>query len=127
MLKNPDDKRGIILLSHHQPHSDFDSDYPATHEQLEEFFPPGKSVVWIFGHEHILAIYNVLKRPNSDFWIYPRLIGNGGFSNLIAKVRGSPHQVYAFDARKYQRVPVDMPGRGEVVGYNGYVDLLVND
>jgi hypothetical protein len=53
------DTRGIILISHHQPVSAFLQPYTATIHQLlqEQVLPPDRTLLWMFGHEHRLSIY----------------------------------------------------------------------
>jgi hypothetical protein len=53
---NPDgDKRGLILLSHHGPHSAFEAWYQIPAKQLAKVIH--RPVIWFWGHEHRLAIY----------------------------------------------------------------------
>jgi hypothetical protein len=53
---NPDgDKRGLILLSHHGPHSAFEDWYQRPAQQLAKLIH--RPVIWFWGHEHRLAIY----------------------------------------------------------------------
>jgi len=53
-----DDPRGIVILSHHQYVSRFDHCYPRPGQQLAEFF--SRPVLWLWGHEHRLAIFRLL-------------------------------------------------------------------
>ncbi len=46
-----------ILLTHHQVFSAFERGYPRPAKQLAEFLD-GQEVVWIWGHEHRMAVYD---------------------------------------------------------------------
>src|ERR1019366_311700 len=53
---NPDgDKRGLIVLSYHGPHSAFEAWYQIPAQQLAKVIH--RPVIWFWGHEHRLAIY----------------------------------------------------------------------
>ena len=111
-LDDPADKRGLIILSHHQPVSAFDVKYEGTTKQLEKLLGgQNRSVVWLFGHEHRLAIYNETVLPRTSFVTFPRMIGNGGYADqriagTLPKRSAAP--VMAFDERIYQNISTGM-------------------
>jgi len=70
------DKRGIVLLSHHQYYSAFENQYTLPARQLARFI--SRPVLWFWGHEHRLAIYGKFGMDGS-VQAYGRCIGNGGF------------------------------------------------
>jgi hypothetical protein len=61
--------KNLVLMSHHQPFSSFESNYPGVESALHR----AKVHTWFWGHEHRFAMY--LPRPNLQ---NPRLIGHSG-------------------------------------------------
>jgi len=76
IVRPKDDKRGIILLSHHQYYTVFPDDHSYTlpAQQLKEFID--RPALWFWGHEHRLAGYE-LWGPK-DLQVHGRCIGHGG-------------------------------------------------
>jgi Calcineurin-like phosphoesterase len=118
-LDDPADRRGLVLLSHHQYFSAFDDWYPRPAQQLARFIR--RPVLWFWGHEHRLALY-ACHAFEGGIEAYGRCVGHGG-------------------------MPVDLPARGEFprhpecpptfadnrrfandegldVGYNGFASLV---
>jgi hypothetical protein len=116
---NPDaDKRGIILLSHHGPHSAFQDWYQIPSKQLASLIH--RPVLWIWGHEHKLAIYDKFS-VKDGIATYGRCIGHGG----MPVERGKAPDIkecrwLAWDNRQY-------PNDENVnVGFNGYANFSFN-
>src|ERR1022692_1150608 len=110
---NPDgDKRGLILLSHHGPHSAFEGWYQIPAKQLAKLIH--RPVIWFWGHEHRLAIYEKF-RVKEGVEAYGRCMGHGG----MPIERGAAPDILdcrwlAWDNRRY-------PSDEKLdVGYNGY-------
>jgi len=122
-LGDPNDKRGILLLSHHQPYDAFSTSYMGAANQLNKILPKGKQVLWLYGHDHMLALYKKMQLEGTDFVIYPRLIGIGGFPNILASPKKTDGLV-AYDFRTYQAIPDD-DGNAQNVGFNGYAKLTI--
>ncbi|WP_321800936.1 metallophosphoesterase family protein [Caballeronia sp. J97] len=59
----------LILLTHHQPFSAFESEYTA----LQRLYERNEVTAWFWGHEHRFAVYD--PRPRLPFG---RLVGHGG-------------------------------------------------
>jgi len=116
---NPDgDKRGLILLSHHGPHSAFESWYQIPSRQLAPIIH--RPVIWIWGHEHRLAIYDEF-RVEDGIAAYGRCVGHGGMPVGRGAAPNIPDcRWLAWDNRRY-------PSDEKVdVGYNGYVNFSFN-
>ena len=116
---NPDgDKRGLILLSHHGPHSAFEAWYQIPAQQLAKVIH--RPVIWFWGHEHRLAIYEKFS-VKEGIEAYGRCMGHGG----MPVERGAAPDILdcrwlAWDNRRY-------PSDEKVdVGYNGYANLSLN-
>jgi len=105
-IGDPTDTRGIIVLTHHQPLTAFESKdaYTATANQLQAIFPK-RTFLWLWGHEHRVSWYDV----NSDvdgigLTYYGRCVGNSGFPVSLAKIpqRAGQLHLHAYDDRTYE-------------------------
>jgi hypothetical protein len=103
------DKRGLVIMSHHQPYSGFEGDYPKPAKQL---WDAGirHPVLWFWGHEHRLAGYDLYGQ--NDLKSFGRCVGHGG----MPVSRGDP----THDPR-----PIFYDNRLAANGYgvNGHVNL----
>lgn len=70
-----DVERGIIILSHHQDYSGFQTDYKKPAQQLWDAGIQ-RPVLWFWGHEHRLAGYDLF--GSSNLKSYGRCVGHGG-------------------------------------------------
>jgi len=113
------DRRGTILLSHHNYFSRYDTAYPRQAVQLKEFFAE-HPVLWFWGHEHRLMIYKEY-RFGGGISALGRCIGHGGMPiELPAEVKDSNCPVEFEDSRLY---PND---ENLTVGYNGFATLVLH-
>lgn len=117
-----DRTRGIVLLSHHQYYSQFDSLHERAARQLSELI--GRPVLWFWGHEHRLAIYGKHATRKGRLEAYGRCLGHGGLP--IEDVdeppkRDGTHQVglVLYDRRVRTSIGRDRTA----VGFNGYAVL----
>lgn len=78
-LGNRDDKRGLVVLTHHQYLSAFkgEIEYKKPAEQLASFIGKERPIVWLFGHEHKYSMYNKAQLGDG-VTAYGRCIGHGG-------------------------------------------------
>lgn len=121
-----DKQRGVILLSHHQYYSQFESGYDRSARQLAQLLD--RPVLWFWGHEHRLAIYGKHATKKAGLEAYGRCIGHGGLP--IEDIGGRPkrdqkHRVglVLYDRRERTKV-----GSSQVpVGYNGYANLVFEE
>ncbi|HYK89533.1 MAG TPA: metallophosphoesterase [Acidobacteriota bacterium] len=110
-----DSTHGLIVLTHHQYCSAFDSEYPSTAQQLSDLI--GRPVLWLWGHEHRMAIYGKYSR-GKGIQCYGRCIGHGGMPvDINPKVKRADRPLVAYDNRQY-----DSP-ENITVGYNGFANL----
>lgn len=113
----PGDDRSIIVLTHHQYYSRYDDCYPTPARQLAKFLK-GRTVLWFWGHEHLLAIYQ--KPAASDgIEVFGRCIGHGGMPIELPsnEPKHSEYIVEFMDNRHYRN------DEHLVLGYNGYAQL----
>lgn len=124
-LGNASDTRPVVLFTHHQFKSAFGSPYLATPEQLAALLPPGRSVLWFWGHEHRLALYELGADPTVPIKAYGRCVGVGGFPTSLAATPPNARSagLEAYDDRVFATVDglLKIP-----VGYNGWTELLLD-
>ena len=114
-----DDPRGIVILSHHQYVSRFDHCYPRPAQQLAEFF--SRPVLWLWGHEHRLAIYEEAAMPGG-VTAFGRCIGHGGMPvDLPPTEPLHDYPVEFVDERVY---PND---ENLKVGFNGFAQMTLRE
>ena len=75
VVRPAEDRRGLILLSHHQDYSGFQDHYAKPAQQLWDAGVQ-KRVLWFWGHEHRLAGYDV--HGTGLLKSYGRCVGHGG-------------------------------------------------
>jgi hypothetical protein len=110
-----DHQRGIILLTHHQYYSSFESPYPKAAQQLAEFIK--RPVLWWWGHEHRMAIYSE-HSIGDGIAANGRCIGHGGMPiELNSKIKHPDVPLLYHDTRRYPS-PENI-----TVGYNGHINL----
>jgi hypothetical protein len=112
-------ERGIVLLTHHQYCSAFDSEYPKTAQQLSKLI--NRPVLWLWGHEHRMAIYGKFSKPGS-LEAYGRCIGHGGMPIAINPVVVRPDRPVLFTDNRRYASPEEI-----VVGYNGFANLTFKE
>jgi predicted phosphodiesterase len=115
-----DEKKGLVILTHHQYYSSFEGQFTKPAEQLKELIGDKKEVIWIWGHEHRFAVYGKFK-STGGITAYGRCIGNGGMPIEVASKKSIPA---SSKIRHYGLVLYDRRTRGSVdgtpVGHNGY-------
>jgi hypothetical protein len=112
-----EDKRGLILLTHHGCYSAFSDWYRVPAKQLAGIIR--RPVLWFWGHEHKLAIYDKYAVAGG-IEAYGRCIGHGG----MPVERGAEPDLecpwLAWDNRRYEN------GEKVNVGYNGYANFSLD-
>jgi hypothetical protein len=120
-VKPQERPKATLILTHHQYATAFtDEVFPRPARQLGEFFA-GQEVVWLWGHEHRLAIYKFRPTPGG-FGAYGRCIGHGGMPVECGERPRKKGGLKFYDARADYKV-----GAGEAcAGWNGFVNLTSN-
>jgi hypothetical protein len=112
------DPKATLLLSHHQYCTAFsDNAYSKPAEQLSEFFR-GQDVVWIWGHEHRLGIYEKFSALGGVS-AYGRSVGHSGMPVLLETPDPQKAPIELYDSRSHAL------DDGSQVGENGYVILSI--
>jgi len=118
-----------VLLSHHQWFSGFgDGDYPKPAQQIASFFK-NQQIVWLWGHEHRLAIFYPYRSPGNHLSCYARCVGHGGMP-LEQASSAYPNQE-GTQLVEYWDNPDLHPDRfhklsdGTLVGTNGYAMMTI--
>lgn len=123
-LGDPDDKRGLIILSHHPYISAFREEYTRPGAQLRELMGEfERPIVWFWGHDHRLVIYKKDVNGNGPV-AFGRCLGHGGLPVEIKMPDNETdlEKIHLYD----RRVRLEL-GRYQL-GYNGFVKLrLVKD
>lgn len=135
--QDDNDKRGILVITHHQPNTAFASPFTKPAAGLADRLPQGKTFFWLFGHEHKLSFYDTSSACGQSRCAkyIGRCIGNGGFPTNIVPNPGAPNppssgKLLGYDTRLYQnlKVAVDPQSKagdkGIAKAFNGWVDLV---
>ena len=108
--------KATLLLGHHNCFSAFpETVYPKPAQQLAEFFR-GQEVVWLWGHEHRLGVYEGLETAEG-MRVHGRCVGHGGMPIDVVEPDLSGPKLIFHDPRSH---PL---GDGTSVGENGWVEL----
>ena len=118
VVRPNEDRRGLILLSHHQYCSRFDRAYGKAAEQLAALID--RPVLWFWGHEHRLAIYEKFEAAHS-VTAFGRCLGHGGMPVDLppAKITDAACEVEFVDRRVYPNK------EGLTIGMNGFAELTL--
>jgi len=123
-------RKPTIVLSHHQWFSGFgNGDYPKPATQIAPFFPT-QEIVWLWGHEHRLAIYYKYKDPHSHLTAHGRCIGHAGMPIELPDPK-YPNGDRAQRVEYWDGLTDLHPNRfrklsdGTLVGTNGYAEMTI--
>ena len=112
-------RKPTLILSHHQYYTAFKEDISAVPaQQLTEFFDD-QEVIWIWAHEHRLAIYDKYA-PNGKLTAYGRCLGNGGMPCETTNPIGPAPVIYYDNRFNY---PLD---DNSCAGWNGFLDMSID-
>jgi hypothetical protein len=124
VFNDPADRRGIIILSHHQIATAFDTAYPRPAQQLAEVMDDAKrDVIWLWGHEHRMAVYDKRAVSADSVAAWGRCIGHGGMpveNKQPDPKRAKENKLLYYDDRVYKKAG------HESLGYNGFLNMEMN-
>lgn len=127
------DKRGIIVLSHHQCFSAFEREFPNPAKYISSLMVPGRDIIWLWGHEHWFSVYGPNKLENGST-IFARCIGNSGMPVELYNTDGGirkPKENDPSNSSNCNLIIYDQREReiidGKIhLGHNGYVILTLH-
>lgn len=122
-LGDPDDKRGLVFLSHHPYISSFREDYTKPGEQIKELMGANqREIIWFWGHDHRLVVYKPAANKNGPF-TYGRCLGHGGLPVEVKMPESQPDRdkILFYDRRVRTVI------RRHRLGYNGFVNLNIHN
>ncbi len=115
VFADPADHRPVILLSHHQWFSAFDSEYRRVGANLAPYLD--RVLLWFWGHEHRFAAYGPFALDGAPA-VRARCIGHGGMPiELSHPVQRWDRNLACWDSRYATCVD------GVPIGYCGYAVL----
>lgn len=115
VFADPEDRRPVLLLSHHQWFSAFDSEYPRVGANVAPYLD--RVLLWFWGHEHRFAAYAPFGLEGAR-QVRARCIGHGGMPVEIgATMRRSDRNLACWDTRYAGSLD------GVPIGYCGYALL----
>jgi hypothetical protein len=119
VVKPKENPKATLILSHHQYFTAFkDYAYTKPAKQLMEFFQ-GQEVVWIWGHEHRLGIYQKFSK-DGGITAYGRCMGHGGMPVDLGTPDPTKAPLTFYDPRTHRL------SNGVDVGQNGFVSITIN-
>ena len=114
----PERRKPTLLLSHHQYFTAFeDHAYTKPAKQLMEFFED-QDVVWLWGHEHRLGIYDRFA-ADGGITAFGRCLGHGGMPVDLGIPDASKAPLKLYDPRSHK-----LDNEVEV-GQNGFVNVTI--
>jgi hypothetical protein len=114
--------RKLVLLSHHQPFSQFESGGERLVAKLASLLASKRVLAWYWGHEHRCVFFD--RHP--DWALWGRCIGHSGFPSFRDIFQGSPERKNA-DGSTWWRTRRDgSPSAIVLDGSNPYVQTHGN-
>lgn len=107
------DRRGLVILTHHPPYARARSCARFARQLAGRIRRP---VLWFFGHEHRLAVYD-RRGCGNGLEVWGRNVGHAGMPVELTPVAEPPAPLLYTDPRRYSN-----DERLEV-GYNGFASL----
>jgi hypothetical protein len=120
LKQSGDDRKPVVILTHQQPFSRFETAFPKPVRQLQQLgLFEGRELVWLCGHEHRFTVYN--RQVVEGLTVYPRCIGHAGMPVSVSKLKKPTPEIAFYDPRTH---PIDQQDTKTLVGYNGHAVLL---
>jgi hypothetical protein len=128
-LNDKNDKRGLLILSHHQYITAFkdEGEYLVPAEQLAKLIGKDRPVVWLWGHEHKFSVFEKAQ-AGDGIAAYGRCIGHGG---MPIELNTSTFNRSESTHGNSKLVMVDTRAKdgtdGHPLGYNGYAMISIKE
>ncbi len=128
-----EDRRGIIVLTHHQYISAFsdEEEFQNPAIQLQELLGTDREIIWIWGHEHRFSMYKKYRASQHHINAWGRCIGNGGMPDEHSSKRVMDTQkaidlgLELHDNRVADTFHFDIHSPLDI-GYNGYALISID-
>lgn len=122
-------RKPTVVLSHHQWFSGFgDGDYPKPAQQLAPFFQ-NQQIIWLWGHEHRLAIFYLYQSRGHGLSCFARCIGHGGMPLELASAaypnEDDPQRVEYWDNPDLHPDRFHELADKTKVGTNGFAEMTI--
>jgi len=124
-----DNKKGLVILTHHQYCSAFEAQFVKAAETLQSIIGSEREVIWLWGHEHRFAVYGKYQ-SEKGVKAFGRCIGHGGMPSEVGKIKGGNECYKDPDlgkAKNYHLVFFDRRKKtviaNTIVGHNGFAVL----
>jgi len=120
-IGDPEDRRGLVFLSHHPYISAFREQYEKPGEQIQEILGESKrDIIWFWGHDHRLVVYHQAKNGKGPM-AYGRCLGHGGLPVEIKMpvTEEDNRKIKFYDRRIRKEI------KSHQLGYNGFVKLRI--
>ncbi len=118
VFTNPTDRRPVILLTHHEWFSAFDTEYKRVGSNLAPYLD--RVVVWLWAHEHRFAGYGPFSFDGAPK-IRARCLGHGGMPIELGRApKRSDRNLVFYDGRQSGLVDDDR------IGYCGFAFLTLS-
>ena len=118
VFKDPDDRRPVILLSHHEWFSAYDSEYKRMGKQMAPYLD--RVLLWFWGHEHRFSGYAPFGFGDSPK-VRARCIGHGGVPFDIAYPER--HRGLVFSDERISAESTNRVHAKQQLGYCGFAFL----
>jgi hypothetical protein len=133
IVKLNDDKRGIVILTHHQCFSAFEPEFVNPLSSISTLMNPGRDILWLWGHEHWLSVYGPNKLHNGAN-VFARCVGNSGMPVELQVEGGvkrprnnTPNSPENRNLVIYDQRPREVINGNIPLGHNGYVVATLNE
>jgi len=128
-LDDPDDKRGLVIMTHHQYITAFagEGEFLVPAEQLAKIIGKHRPVIWLWGHEHKLSVFEKVQ-VGEGITAYGRCIGHGGMPiQLYGDGFKIDKKTHGYDKLVLADKRVRQPNGDFPLGYNGYAVLTLDN
>lgn len=120
-LGDPEDRRGLVFLSHHPYFSSFREEYPKPAQQIRALLgKANRPVVWLWGHDHRMVVYHPNEHRKGPL-AYGRCIGHGGLPVEIKL----PNDAVEQDKIQFYDRRVRKILKRRAVGFNGFAHVSI--
>lgn len=119
VFRDPNDRRPVILLSHHDWFSSYDSEYTRMGKQLAPYLD--RVLLWFWGHEHRFSGYAPFGSDENGPQVRARCIGHAGVPFDIAYPKR--HRRLVFSDERISSESTNYVDAKQQLGFCGFARL----